>query len=329
MEVVNKGRGECVRLMVRLCLIIVCLVFVGVVQAETLDRIVAVVNGDIILYSELQAELRQVSQMSPDLKLDDPARRSQVERELLQQMIRDRLADQEARRLKIVVVAREVDETIESIKQENHFTDAQLDNMIQQQGQTRERFRQGIKKELERSRLVERVLKSKTIITQEQVDAYLKNEQTGFTEKRRLAIIFLPYPEGAESQKREEVDKQARDVHNRAKGGEDFANLAKAYSKGPAAGDGGDLGYIGADELAPFIEAATRGFKPNDITELIKTPSGYFILKVVDIRREKQGTVDANTREKARRQLFQTEVNRKFMEWVRDLEARAFIQISL
>ena len=97
--------------------------------------------------------------------------------------------------------------TIEGIKQENHFTDAQLDYMIQQQGQTRAQFREGIKKEMERSRLVDRVLKSKTIITQEQVDAYLKTDQTAFSEKRRLAIIFLPYPEGGDAQKTEEVDK--------------------------------------------------------------------------------------------------------------------------
>ena len=64
--------------------------------------------------------------------------------------------------------------------------------------------------------------------------------------------------------------------------------MAKEYSKGPAAQEGGDLGYIAADELAPPIEAATRGLKPGETTDLIKTPSGYFIFKVVDIQREKQ-----------------------------------------
>jgi peptidyl-prolyl cis-trans isomerase SurA len=315
---------------VRLCFIIMSLLLsLGIARAETLDRIVAVVNGEIILYSELQEQVRLVAKMSPDLNMEDPARRAKVEREMLQQMIRDRLADQEIQRLKIVVNQREVDEAIEGIKQENRFTQAQFDYVIQQQGMTREQFRQQLKREMERSRLVDRVLKSKTIVTQEQIDAYLKDGQSGFGERRRLAIIMLPYPEGADKQKAEQTDKLARDIMARLKGGEDFSRIAKEYSKGPAAEDGGDLGYIATDELAPQIEAATRGLKSDEMTDLIKTPSGYFILKVVDIQREKQVAADSNVREKVRKQLLQKEMDRKFQDWVRDLESRSFIQISL
>jgi peptidyl-prolyl cis-trans isomerase SurA len=327
----NTGMvGGTMRSSVRLCFIIVNLIVMfGLAQAETLDRIIAVVNGEIILYSELQEQVRQLAKMSPDLNMEDPARRAQIEREILQQMIRDHLSDQEIKRLKIVVTPREIDETIEGIKQENRFTEAQFDYVIQQQGLTRDQFRQQIKKEMERSRLVDRVLKSKTIVTPEQIEAYLKDGQGGFIERRRLAIIVLPYPEGTDKQKVEQIDKLARDIMNRLKGGADFSKLAKEYSKGPAAEDGGDLGYIATDELAPQIEAATRSLKPDEVTDLIKTASGYIILKVVDIQKQKQAAPDSTAREKARRQLLQTEMNRKFQDWVRDLESRSFIQISL
>ena len=204
-------------------------------QAETLDRIIAVVNGEIILYSELQEQIRQLAKLSPDLNMEDPARRAQIEREILQQMIRDHLADQEIKRLKIVVTPREIDESIEGIKQENHFTEAQFDYVIQQQGLTRDQFRKQVKKEMERSRLIDRVLKSKTIVTPEQIEAYLKDGQGGFIERRRLAIIVVPYPEGADKQKAEQIDKLARDIMGRLKGGADFSKMAKVYSKGPAA----------------------------------------------------------------------------------------------
>jgi peptidyl-prolyl cis-trans isomerase SurA len=324
------GAEECMRPILKLCCVILCLAGgLGSVRADTLDRIVAVVNGDIILYSELKEQVRLLTKMSPEVKLDDPSKRTQLERELLQQMIRERLADQEIKRLKIVVTPREIDEALDTIKKENRFTDAQFDYVIQQEGQTREQFRQGIKKEMEHSRLVERVLKSKTIVTPDQIDTYLKSEQSGFGEKRRLAIIFLPFSEGSEGQKTEEADKRARDLLNRLKGGEDFFKLAKEYSKGPAAQDGGDIGYLAVDELAPPMAAAIRGLKTNDLTDLITTPSGYFIVKVLDVQKEKPSTVDASTREKAQRQLLQLEINRKFQDWVRDLESRAFIQISL
>lgn len=318
------------RMAMRISLIIMgLLVGLGTARAATLDRMVAVVNGEIILYSELQDQIRMVAKMAPELNTDDPAKRAQLEREVLHQMVRDRLADEEIRRLKIVVSEREVDEAIDSIKQENRFTDTQLEYMIQQEGQTRAQFRDAIKKEIERSRLVDRVLKSKIIITEKQIDSFLTNDEASFSERRRLAIIFLPLPEEADARTTEAVDKQAKDIVGRLKGGADFGRLAVEYSKGPAAQEGGDLGYIAVGELAPPIEAATRNLKPGEASDLIKTPSGYFIFKVLDRQKEKQATGDASIREKARRQLFQQEMNRKFEEWVKELESRAFIQISL
>ena len=80
--------------------------------------------------------------------------------------------------------------------------------------------------------------------------------------------------------------------------------MAREYSKGPAAPDGGDLGYIATDELSPQIEAATRGLKPGEVTDLIKTPAGYFILKVMDIQREKQAKASIQMHAKKRSGSF-------------------------
>lgn len=297
--------------------------------AETIDRIVAVVNGDVILYSELQEQIRQVSKISPEVANLDPSQRSQVEREILRDLIRERLAQQEVQRLKIVVTQNEVNEAIEAIKKENNFTDAQLNYIIQQSGQTPQQFRDGIRKELERSRLVERVLKSKTVITQQQVDAYLKSEGSGWREKRRLAVIFLPFPENAGESQKKEIEKLGKDLVNRVKGGADFAKLAKEYSRGPGAEQGGDIGYLADDELAPFIEKVVRGLKVDECSEPVVVPPGVYLIKVLDIQREKQSADDALAREKAQRQLFQQEVKRRFEDWVHDLESRSFIQIYL
>ena len=313
-------------------LLIVLTLWAGAAWGETLDRIVAVVNGDVILYSELQEKVRQVEKISPESKPADATLQPQFERQVLNQIIQERLTEQEVRRMKIAVSDREVDAAVDSLKRENNFTDAQFEYVVQQGGQTIEQFRSGIKKELERSRLLERVLKSKTVITDEQVDAYLKNAKTdeGNTKERlRLSIIFLPTSEGAQGKDADDVEKLAREIHRRLKGGGDFAKLAKEYSKGPAPEEGGDIGYIAAEELAPDIASAVRGLNANDVSEVVKAPAGYYIVKVVDVQREKLDSGDSSARDKARRALFQREMSRKFEEWIKDLEARSFIQVSL
>ncbi len=84
-----------------------------------------------------------------------------------------------------------------------------------------------------------------------------------------------------------------------------------------------------SDEIAPFISKAIRDLKKGEMSDLVQGPGGYYILKVLDIDVKKLDTSDQTFREKARNYLYNQEVNRKFEEWVRDLESKAFIQISL
>lgn len=313
--------------------VLVCLtvwVAVGSVSADSLDRIVALVNGDVILYSELQTRVNLIIKDSKDPKLSDPANRGQVEREVLRQMIAERLAEQEIKRLKITVSDKEVDDTINTIKKENNFTDAQFEYVVQQEGQTVAQFRQEIRRQLERSRLVDRVFKSKTIITDAQVDAYLKEgpkpTATG-RELERLAVIFLPF--AADATHKGTDQKAADQVLARLKKGEDFARVAKQVSRGPAVEEGGDIGYISKEELSPEIGAAVKAMKPGEISDVIKGAGGFYIVKLLDVKKEQISSSAGDSREKARRELMQQEVSRKFEEWIRDLEAKAFVENRL
>jgi peptidyl-prolyl cis-trans isomerase SurA len=136
-------------------------------------------------------------------------------------------------------------------------------------------------------------------------------------------------PAGDKSGKPDEVQKTGREILDKLKAGADFQTLAKQYSKGPGAEQGGDLGYMAADELAPFIAQGIRHLKMNEISGLLQGPGGYYILKVFGIDSKKVEKTDPALREKVRKTLYDQEVNRKFQEWVRYLESKAFIQISL
>lgn len=302
----------------------------GAAHSETIDRIVAVVNGEIILYSEIQEQLKIMEKMVPNFKIENPEMKAKVEREVLEQLIRKRLTEEEVRRLKIIVSSAEVDQSVQSIKDENHFTQAQFEAALKQSGETYEKFREKVKKELERSRLLERALKSKVVITDEQVDSYLRTggaSETLTPKKVRLGIILLPLvPGGSDAQS---VEKTGREVLEKLNRGEDFRKLAVEYSKGPSAKDGGDIGYIAFDELSPAIADAIKGLAKGGVSDLLRGQGGFFLVKVFDIETDKQDKSDPVLREKVRRELFQKEVNRKFEEWVRNLESKAFIQISL
>lgn len=304
---------------------------IGFAQTKTLDRIVAVVNDDIILYSELEEQVNLLQKVSPGLDLNNAQQREQFEREVLQRMVRERLAEQEVKRLNIKVDKRDVDNAVENFKKENGFTDDQLKYVLQQEGKTLEEFRENIKKQLERSRLIERVLKSKTVVTDEQIDAYLQSNSVTDVgrERRHLAVIFLPFRDKSQVN---DVEKLAQDIHARLKKGEDFASMAKQYSQGPAAQEGGDIGFIAANELAPAIESATRGLNAGQFSEPMKTPQGYYIIKVLEVQREKQAegsTGNAAARDKARNVLFQQEIDQKYEQWIKELTEKSFIQINL
>ncbi len=304
------------------------MLFCSSALAETVDKIVANVNGDIILYSELKNRIKSLEKDNPDIRTDDPATQKGVEQEVLRLIIRERLTEQEVKRLKINVSDKDVESAVENIKRENQLTDSQFEYMLQQEGQTLAQFKEGMKKRLERNRLLDRVLKSRTIIMDDQVDAFLKSDAVPGRERRRLAVLFIPVTD-RDPAKVSAAEKQARDIHARLKSGDDFARSVREHSKGPAVQDGGDIGYMDSVELAKPIEAATRNLRVGEITEVIKTPGGFYVFKVLDLQRESAAPDDLDSREKARRLLLQKELDRKFAEWIEDLEGRAFIQTSL
>jgi peptidyl-prolyl cis-trans isomerase SurA len=302
----------------------------GIVRSEVIDRIVATVNGEIILYSEVQQQLKIMERVAPDLKALDEQKKGQVERDVLNQLIRQRLTDAEVKRLKIIVSNTELDETVDQIIKENRTTRTQFENTLKQEGLTFEKFRDNVKKELERNHLLERILKMKTVITDQQVDAYLnanKPETLPAKVKVHLGLILLPVdPKGGDAK---ESEKTGQEIVGKLKGGGDFKSLAIQFSKGPSAAQGGDIGSLAPEELAPFIADAIKNLKEGDVSGLVRGPGGYYIIKMFGTDKQTASQVDPELREKVRRELFQKEVNRKFDEWVRDLESKAFIQNTL
>ena len=322
----------------RVSTLAVCMILAGVLscataRAEMVDRIVANVNGEIILYSELQQQIKDMEKTMPKNMMPDttdPAKMAQLEREILTQMIRQRLANMEAERLKVTVTDAEVETRIQQILEQGHGTMALLEANLKAKGQTLDKFRSEVKKDLEREHLVDRVCKSKVLIGDQQVEAFLrgeKGESAATSQKVHLGLIILPV--GDKHAKLAEAEKTGREVLEKLKGGADFQSMAKQYSKGATAQEGGDVGYLAPDEIAPYIVQGIRNLRKDQVSGLIQGPEAYYIVKILDIASNVVSKSDPDLREKVRRTLYDQEVRRKFDEWVHDLESRAFIQISL
>lgn len=326
------------------------------VSAETLERIVAVVNGDIILYGDILEHINTAQKGRPSPNLQDPEVKARVEKEVLQTLIRQRLTDQEARRMKIIAAKSEVDKTIEDIRRENGgLTEEQFEVLLARDGMDMKKFREKLRQEMERKKLMERVIRSKVVITESQIDARLQSQPVPSDQsllmpnptsppsssdvqgKRHLAMIFLPIAKGARSDSIAKTEKQAQAIYSRLKGGEDFARLAKEHSQGPGSAGGGDIGFVSADELAPEIEKGIRGLSEGGISEVVKTSAGFYILKILGASKEQTPSPPpqapsrdpSSAREMVRRQLFMEELGRKYEEWIQDVEKKAFIKITL
>ncbi|MGQ9669589.1 MAG: peptidylprolyl isomerase [Desulfosoma sp.] len=311
--------------------LLAALSFLGVPKvgrAETVDWIVAVVNDDVILNSELQRRVEDVVKAAGQLRDAAPLGPADaLRKDVLRQMIRDKLTAQEVARLKITVNESEVEEALASIQSANNMSRQQLEAMLREEGRTLEQFKKVIRQDMERARLIERVLKSKTLITDEQVQAALSREMRSPEEERHLAVIFLSAPEAPEA--RQAVRLKAHEILKRIRQGENFAELARAYSQGPEAQNGGDIGTIKAKNMAPALEQATRNLEPGQVSDVLESTNGFYVLKLMDVKRPKPGAVDERVKEKVRQELFRMEVNRKYDQWIRDLEAKSYIQIHL
>ena len=294
-------------------------------KAKIIDGVVAVVNNDIILYSDLQQKLHEFMKENPGAV--DSAHLRELRREILGQMVRNLLVEQEVKRLGIKVSSSDVDRAVESICKQNGLSSEQLEDVLKSRGQSIDAFREEIRREIERSRLIEQALKKKIVITDDQVMAYLRKHSSSTTERWHLAAIFLPCPNNKAGA--EDIAKLASEIKKRIDKGEDFGKLAREYSEGPGAVSGGDIGYVSIEELAPPLRATVQALGPGKCSDPIRTSSGFYIIKVLDKRRMGLSRVNGQLKEQVRRKLFKEELNRRFNDWIKDLVSKSYIQINL
>jgi peptidyl-prolyl cis-trans isomerase SurA len=250
-----------------------------------LDRIVAVVNDEVITQVELQARVAIAEQQLRRQRINPPAR-DVLTRQVLERMIIDRAQLQLAKETGVRVDDATVNAAIARIAEQNGMSLPAFRERLEREGVSFARFREDVRDDIIMARLRDREVDSRIQIAEGEIDNFLAAQtgaEAGATEYN-IAQILLRVPEAVSAQRIEEIRKRAEDLLAQLKAGADFARLAASYSAGPEALTGGELGWRTADRLPTLFLDAVKDLKPGELAPIVRSPGGFHVLKLVGKR---------------------------------------------
>jgi peptidyl-prolyl cis-trans isomerase SurA len=299
------------------------------VSAEIFNRVVAIVNDDVITLYELNQRIREMTgSTAEDLRDRDEGRYLETRRQILELMINEKCAEEKVRELGIKIPPNQIDAAIETIKNRNRWTQEDLMAMLKQEGITYEEYRERIRTDLERFELINNQVRAKIIIREEQIAQYYKENQKDFSSEEtvQLAGIFLIRKDPEDEKEFRELKIKGEDILGRLKNGEDFSALAKEFSQGPGANEGGDLGAFKADQLEPELRKALEGIEAGQFTDLIIKKNGIQIIKLIK-KQKAQARPFEEVKDAIYANLYQQEVNKRYMAWIKELRKETYTKI--
>ncbi len=257
---------------------------------EPIDSIIALVDEDVILRSELDLaiggivdRIRASGEALPPMDL--------LENQVLERLIMRELQVQRALQTGIRISDADIDQALINLAQQNNITVQQLRQVIEGDGEDFAEFRRNIGEELLTERLQQRIVNGMDPITDTEVDILLASEDLSGGEYN-ISHIMVALPDGATPQQIRESQAKVDDVYQRLMDGLDFASAAISYSDSEEALEGGDVGWRDLNSVPAFFADAIRELGPGETTKPIRSPRGFHILKVNDYREQRQVVIE-------------------------------------
>lgn len=287
-----------------------------------LDRVIAVVDREVITWSELYKAME--FELGMDLRNLSEAERSRFFKEnearFLETLIDRKLQLQAAKRLDISASNEEVKEAIEGIKKKYNLSESDFNESLKAEGMTIDKYKERLSEQIILSKVISQQVSSKVIVSEEEINDYLSKNK-GSTYRIRQILI-----KKTKDRDRDLMMKMAQEAMGRIKAGEDFSVVAFSLSEDPSAKSGGDLGVIKKEFLSKeFLDVISK-MKVGDVSEPFFTDKGVHIIKL-DESLEQTGQEEM--REIARKKLYERKFNEAYKVWIRSLRERAFIEVRL
>jgi peptidyl-prolyl cis-trans isomerase SurA len=297
-----------------------------VAEPIVIERIIAVVNQDIVLLSEIEGILEALAVAEPpppgtDLDKWRTSRRTDV----LDTLIAEKLLDQEIKKLRIDVTDAEIDRVIEGTMAQHNLDRPRLEAALEAQGLSFQEYRDGLKKQILKGKIIQLKVKSRVVINDQDVKSvYAKQKRTSAKEFRLRArhMIFL-VPPGSDD---EPAKKAALAAKKRVDAGEEFSDIAREVSDGPSRSNGGALGEFGRGEMMVEFEEAAFKATPGRVTEPVRTPIGWHLILVDERVALEERPLEA-VEENLRNQLYENEVENAFRRYIDELKQKAYIEV--
>jgi peptidyl-prolyl cis-trans isomerase SurA len=295
------------------------------------DRIVAIVNKEIITLSEVE---RMIGHLKEEIeggnRLERRGRINELSRMALEKLIEEKLIDQEAKRSGIKAAAKEIDGSIDEIKRRNAATQEDLEKALAKDGLTLEAFKKEIEKKIIRSKLVQWAVKVEPNVGEKELrDFYLKNaDRYGTEESYRPGHILLKVPKEATPEEVREIRAKCQKVQAKIRAGEDFGELAILYSEDISSKDRGDLGVFKKGELLPAFEKEALRLKVGEVSEVVRTDFGFHIIKLLN-RKGGDPLPFEEVKEKVRADYLEKEFEKGLKQFLTTLREKSIIEIKL
>ena len=303
------------------------------VQAELVDRIVAVVNNDIITLMELNSALKPYIDQVDGAGYSSEKRNQmvfQLRHDMLNRMVERKITDQEVERLQLTVSDKEIDGAIDHLKTAQMMTQEDLESALAQDGLTFAEYREKIRQEILRPKLINFSVNSKVVVTNSDIKSYYDSHPELFAGEKQyyLRNILFPLDAVFTDVGKDKVHRQAEEVMTRLKKGASFSDMARRFSKAPNAPNGGDLGLFDLDSLSSTIGSAVEKLGEGAFTDIITTDLGYQIFYVERIE-EKEAIPLDQVSDKIAKKLYDDIVEQRFREWLDALKEKSHIKIML
>jgi peptidyl-prolyl cis-trans isomerase SurA len=292
--------------MVRLLLLLLLLPTLALAQKAVLvDRIVAVVNKEVITSSELDEAVEAAERQLRRQSTPAPAR-PVLERQMLERLILDRAQLQMARDIGIRVDELQLDRAVQRIAQNNKLTLADFRSLLERDGVPFDAWREDLRRQIVLSRLREREVNDRIQVSDSEIDLFLEEMKTNPARvEYNLSHVLVRIPEQATPEAIGAARARAEKAQAEARAGGDFGRVAAGYSDAPDALNGGALGWRTRDRLPALFADALRSMKGGEVSEVLRSPAGFHVLKLLE-RRDAAGGDAPVTQTRVRHILIRT-----------------------